>query len=89
MKLYKTASYNRYEKKFFKEHKDLLDKYAEVLKKLQNNPFDNSLKTHKLKGSLSEYYSCSLTYKFRLILTIKIVDDKIILVNIGNHNQIY
>jgi mRNA-degrading endonuclease YafQ of YafQ-DinJ toxin-antitoxin module len=29
-------------------------KYGEVLKKLQINPFDNSLKTDKLKGKLKE-----------------------------------
>jgi uncharacterized membrane protein len=44
MKLAKTVHYSKVEKKFFKKHKDLLDKYSKVLNQLQDNPFDNSLK---------------------------------------------
>lgn len=89
MKLTKTLTYTKVEKKFFKRHKDLLKKYATVLKKLQKDPFDSSLKTHKLKGDLSDFYACSLTYEYRIILLIKIVDDKVILVNIGSHDDVY
>jgi len=89
MKLTKTIFYGKVEKKFFKKHQDLLTKYAKILKKLKNNPFDNSLKTHKLKGNLSKYYACSLNYEYRIILLIEIVNDKIVLVNIGSHNDVY
>ena len=37
-----------------------------ILKKLKNNPFDESLKTHKLKGDLKEFYACSLDYQYRI-----------------------
>ena len=89
MKLVKTSYYEKKQNKFFKKHPDLLKKYANVLKRLQQNPFDESLKTHKLKGELKELYACSLTYEYRIILTIKIVEDKIILVNIGSHDEVY
>ncbi|KOR28107.1 hypothetical protein TI05_17580 [Achromatium sp. WMS3] len=56
MRLSKTAQYSKNEKRFFKQHKELLPKYREFLKKLQSNPFEPSLKTHKLKGGLSKYY---------------------------------
>jgi len=89
MKLVKTSFYSRIEKRFFKQHKDLLGKYADVLKKLKNNPFDSVLKTHKLQGELKEYHACSLTYKFRIIILIKIVNNEIYLINIGNHDEVY
>jgi mRNA-degrading endonuclease YafQ of YafQ-DinJ toxin-antitoxin module len=49
MKLVKDENYQRKERKFFKKHVHLVDKYAEVLTKLKTNPFDPSLKTHRLK----------------------------------------
>jgi len=64
MKLSKTEKYSKIEKKFFKKHTDLILKYGEVLKKLQINPFDNSLKTDKLKGELKEFYASHLTYEY-------------------------
>ncbi len=89
MQLFKTAQYDRSEKKFFKQHSDLLDKYSKVLKQLEINPFEPSLKTHKLKGELSKYHSCSLTHDYRIVLIIKIVDNEIILINIGSHDNVY
>ena len=89
MKLSKTSHYSKVEKKFFKQHKDLLTKYAQILIKLQDNPFDASLKTHKLKGDLKEFYACSLTYSYRIVLTIEIMDEEIVLINIGSHDELY
>ena len=57
--------------------------------KLTNNPFENSLKTHKLKGNLSDFYACSLTYQYRIVLTIEVRDEEVILVNIGTHDEVY
>jgi len=89
MRLSKTIYYSKVEKKFLKKHKNLLDKYKEILIKLTNNPFDNSLKTHKLKGNLSDFYACSLTFEYRIVMVIKIIDDEIILANIGTHDDVY
>ncbi|HEX5152436.1 MAG TPA: type II toxin-antitoxin system mRNA interferase toxin, RelE/StbE family [Parafilimonas sp.] len=46
-----------------------------------------SLKLHKLKGALSNYYAISIEYDLRIILEIS--DDKIILVDIGTHDEVY
>jgi addiction module RelE/StbE family toxin len=89
MQLSRTLHYARVEKKFFKKHRDLIPKYAEVLRQLETDPFDGTLKTHKLKGELDKYYACSLTYQYRIILTIKIVDDEIVLMDIGSHDEVY
>ncbi len=89
MKLIKDENYQHKERKFFKKHADLVDKYAEVLTKLKADPFDSSLKTHKLKGELKEFYSCSLTYDYRIICIFLMQDETIILVDIGNHHDVY
>jgi len=60
-------------------------KFKKVIDKLA----DNSLKTHKLKGNLSNFYACSLTYQYRIVLTIEIRDEEIVLVNIGTHDEVY
>ncbi len=89
MKLIKNENFQRKERKFFRKHTDLLSKYGEVLNKLKTNPFDASLKTHKLKGEFSEFYSCSLTYEYRIICIFLIQDETIVLVDIGCHDEVY
>jgi addiction module RelE/StbE family toxin len=89
MKLVKDDDYRRKERKFLKKRPHLVDRYGEVLEKLKTDPFDPSLKTHKLKGELSEFHSCSLTYEYRIICVFLIQDETIILVNIGSHNEVY
>ncbi len=89
MQLSRTDHYARVEKKFFKKHRDLIPKYAKVLKQLEMDPFESSLKMHKLKGSLEAYHACSLTYQYRIVITVKIVEDEIILMDIGSHDEVY
>ena len=89
MKLIKDENYQRKERKFFKKQPQLLDKYAEVLNKLKTNPFDPSLKTHKLKGELGEFQACSLTYEYRIVCTFLIQNETIVLVDIGSHDAVY
>ena len=84
-----TDTFEKTSLKFFKKHRDLVPKFQKVIEKLTSDPFDNSLKTHKLKGNLSEFHACSLTYQYRIILTIEIKDEEIILVNIGTHDEVY
>jgi addiction module RelE/StbE family toxin len=89
MKLLKNDDYKRKERKFFKKCPQLIDKYGEVLEKLKNDPFDSSLKTHKLKGELNEFHSCSLTYEYRIICVFLIQNETIVLVDIGSHDEVY
>jgi addiction module RelE/StbE family toxin len=89
MKLTKTDFYSKKERKFFKKHPELLNKYDEILETLQINPFDTVLKTHKLKGNLSDFYACRLNYEYRIVCIILVQDDEVILVDIGTHDDVY
>ncbi len=89
MKLLKTERYGAKERKFLRKHPELIDKYGAVLRKLSVDPFDRSLKLHSLKGNLSEFYAVSLTYEYKIVLFLKIVDGEIVLFNIGTHDEVY
>ena len=50
MQLVRDERYTKIERKFFKNHQNLIEKYSQTLKKLKENYDDNSLKLHPLKG---------------------------------------
>ena len=76
-------------KKFFKKHPDLIDKFKSIILQLENDYKSPSLKLHKLQGKLKEFHSVSLTYKYRVVILLKIEYEKIILVDIGTHDEVY
>lgn len=62
------------------------------LRKLAEDPFHPSLKSHKLKGNLANIWSCSIDYQYRILFEL-IKDDpeqiKILLLNMGTHDEVY
>ena len=78
-------SYLKKEQKFFKKHKELLDRYKKVLHILRVNPKHPSLRLHKLQGNLKEYYSISINMQYRVVINFIIEDGKIIFIDIGGH----
>ena len=84
-----TEKYKKRAIKFFKKHKTLLPKYEKCIAHLESNPFHPSLRLHKLKGELRDFYSVSIDMEYRIIIDFVIVDDRIILIDIGSHDEIY
>ncbi len=89
MQLVRDDKYTKKERKFFKNHQDLIEKYSQVLKKLQQYHNDSSLKLHPLKGKLKGFHSVSLTFQYRIVLILLLSDDKIVLTDIGTHDKVY
>ncbi len=81
-------NYLKKEKKFFKKHPELLDRYKKLLHILRVDPFYPSLRIHKLKGHLQEYHSISINISYRVIVNFIIKENKIIFIDIGGH-EIY
>jgi mRNA-degrading endonuclease YafQ of YafQ-DinJ toxin-antitoxin module len=50
--------------------------------------FDKRLRTHKLKGALSEYYAFSISYSDRIVFRV-LEDGGVFLVDIGSHDEVY
>lgn len=80
-----------YSSKFAKEYKRLplkVKKAAEKKEKVfRKDPFEPSLKTHKLTGKLKEYYSFSIDYQYRIIFEF-VNKDIIWFHSVGTH-EIY
>ena len=79
----------QYLPKFAKQYKKLprdIQKEAERKEKLfRKNPFDPQLKTHKLGGQLSDFWSFSITHSCRIIF--EFADNDIVrFYKIGSHN---
>jgi mRNA-degrading endonuclease YafQ of YafQ-DinJ toxin-antitoxin module len=52
------------------------------------NPFDPSLKTHKLSGKFKEYWSFSVEYDQRVLFYFN-KDENAVFVDIGSHDEVY
>ena len=64
MRIYYTPKFARAYRKLPDGIKRLAEKQEKVFR---NNPFDPSLKTHKLHGRLAEFWSFSIGLKYRIV----------------------
>ena len=79
----------RQARKFFNKHPDLKARFAKVVADLQHDPFQPGLRLHPLAGKLAGCHAVSLTYSYRITLTLLITDKEIILLDIGSHDEVY
>ena len=87
--LVSTASFDRRARKFLTRHLDLRPRLAETLEKLRADPFEPSLRLHPLTGTLQGLQAVSLTYSYRITLTLQITEHDILLLDIGSHDEVY
>jgi len=88
-KLIYPDSYVRKAKKFLRRHPEILGQYQKTLELLEINPHHPSLRLHALQGRLSGLSSVSINMSYRIVLEMVIRENDIILVDIGNHDQVY
>ena len=89
----KYVSYDAaFEKKFEKFTNQLTDDEKERLRKklkiFKEDVFDKRLKTHKLKGNLSDYYAFSINYSNRIVFKI-LQDGGVYFIEVGSHDVCY
>lgn len=84
-----TASFDRRARKFLTLHPDPRPRLAETLEKLRADPFEPSLRLHPLTGKLQGLQAVSLTYSYRITLTLQITEHEILLLDIGSHDEVY
>lgn len=83
-KIHYTSLFIKNFKKLSKDKQNLAIKREKIFR---NNCFDPRLKTHKLTGSLKDYWAFSVTHSDRVLL--KFIDKKeVIFYKIGSH-EIY
>ena len=79
-------------KRLIRKNPQLRPLIAKTLQKLAEDAFYPSLKTHKLMGELSDIWSCSVDYNYRILF--QVIDNldnssSILLLNIGTHDEVY
>lgn len=84
-----TKPYLRILKKFLRKHPELLHKYEKVLELLSINPWHPILRLHALTGDLKGIYGLSLTSSYRITLYFYMDEDRIVLLDIGSHDEVY
>lgn len=82
-------SYLKKAKKFLRKHPEMRNQYQKTLELLEMNPNHPSLRLHGLQGRLSGLSSVSINMSYRIVLEVVIRDNDIILVDVGNHDQVY
>jgi mRNA-degrading endonuclease YafQ of YafQ-DinJ toxin-antitoxin module len=84
-----TDAYDRRASRWLKRHPDLRQQYLKTLQLLEANPFHPSLRLHALGGRLAGVHSVSINLSYRITLELLIQDEKIIPVNVGDHDAVY
>ncbi len=83
-----SEGFKRSFKKRIKGNQILEKKFKIKLELFKEDPFDKSLKTHKLSGKLQDLWSFSLEYDQRVLFYFT-DEGKAVLVDIGSHDQVY
>lgn len=72
-----------------KRHPELRSRLAKILHDLEQDPFQPHLKFHSLGGKFSGAQAISLTYDYRITLTVVVTEKEISLLDIGTHDEVY
>jgi mRNA-degrading endonuclease YafQ of YafQ-DinJ toxin-antitoxin module len=84
-----TDAYDRRAVRWLKRHPDLRQQYLKTLQLLEANPFHPSLRLHALSGRLAGVHSVSINLSYRITLELLIQDERIVPVNVGDHDAVY
>ena len=84
-----TQHFLRRARKFLKKHPELQERFAQIIDDLTQDPFAPHLAYHHLDGKLKGVQTISITASYQITLTIAISKQEIILLDVGNHDDVY
>lgn len=87
MKLYYTSVFRKKLDKVIKTDKLLAASIKQTLEKLASNEVYPSFRLHKLSGNQSSAWSISVNKSIRIVFYY--VEDGVVLVNFGKHEEVY
>lgn len=80
-------------KRLVRQNPQMRSLIEQTLQQLAENPFQPSLRTHKLTGDLSGIWACSIDYSNRILFEfVKNLEDEeeaILLLTLGSHDEVY
>lgn len=83
-----SASFKRAFKKRVAGNANTEARFWERVETFKNNPFDPTLRTHKLSGKLKELWSFSIEYDLRVIFYF-VSEQRSLFIDIGTHKEVY
>ena len=84
-----TRHFERQLARFERAHPELRRRIAQALLDLEHDPFQPHLRLHALSGQLAGLHAVNVTYAYRIVLTLRISEREITLLNIGSHDEVY
>jgi mRNA-degrading endonuclease YafQ of YafQ-DinJ toxin-antitoxin module len=84
-----TQQYNKRAAKFLKRHPEVESQYAKTLELLELNPHHPSLRLQGLSVRLLGLHSISINMKYRITIEMIVTEHEIILINVGDHDEVY
>ncbi|MBN1101987.1 MAG: type II toxin-antitoxin system mRNA interferase toxin, RelE/StbE family [Deltaproteobacteria bacterium] len=88
-----TGAFTRDAKRLLKKRSVTDQELEEILRQMEDDPFDPLLETHKLKGKLSGSWACSLGYDYRIVFDFVTQPGSktkdLLLLAIGTHDEVY
>jgi addiction module RelE/StbE family toxin len=81
-------SFRRAFKKRISVDEKLEKLFCRKMEVFSNDPYEPSLRTHKLSGELEGLWSFSITYDIRVIFAF-LDKNKVLLIDIGSHEEVY
>lgn len=88
-KIITTEYFFRRARRFLRKHPELRERFAQIVDDLKANPYAPHLRYHHLGGALGDVESVSLTYEYRIILTVRVTEKEVILLDVGSHDEVY
>ena len=88
-RLIATPRFERRLARFRRAHPDLRRRILRVLADLRTDPHQPRLRLHRLAGEMEGLYAATVTYDYRVILSINSAEREITLIEIGSHNDVY
>ena len=90
-RLLQSATFIRAARRLLKKHPEAGEALNAALASLEDDAFQSTLKTHKLKGELAGSWAASAGYDLRIVF--EFVDNEnseaILLQSVGTHDEVY
>ena len=89
--LLRSNAFIRAAKRLVKKDSKAADQLRMALALIEEDVFDPSLKTHKLKGDFEGSWACSVGYDLRIVFEIVHFEgqEAILLLTAGTHDEVY
>ena len=83
-----TSQFDRRFRRFGRAHPELKQSLGQVFHDLEADPFMPRLRLHSLAGELRGLHAVSLSYAYRIVLTISLSEQEILLLDIDTHDEV-